>query len=296
MSRHMIIWDEGFSADSVRVYTEDPSVLVISDREDLQVLKEIPEASRAGIYILMGEDNRYVGQASSSVWARINSHNKNKDWWTRVLFFSRVDGHLDKSQLDYLESKLIRQFSAVGFNVDNKDSGNSSYIGPYQRGQAENLLSTVEAILAKDIGLDIFSRKSRSRATPSIQKTVEISVQSIGAEEDPQNIEILALKENSTFVLSSVLAGEFESKYWKQLYIKYFSLNWASKRAIMETDESLNNLFFITSEIAEDRRKFHHDLDDEYSLFVNCSRFELEKRLHKIASAVGDSIKIEENL
>lgn len=83
----MILWDEGSSTDSVRVYTEDPSVLVTSDRADLQVLKEIPEASKPGVYVLMGDHKRYVGQASGSVWSRINSHDKNKDWWTRVLFF-----------------------------------------------------------------------------------------------------------------------------------------------------------------------------------------------------------------
>lgn len=295
MSRHMIIWDEGLSADSVRVYTEDPSVLVISDREDLSILKEIPEASRAGIYILMGEDNRYVGQASSSVWARINSHNKNKDWWTRVLFFSRVDGHLDKSQLDYLESKLIRQFSAAGFNVDNKDSGNSSYIGPYQRGQAENLLSTVEAILAKDIGLDIFSRKSRSRnatVVPKILETVKTLLDETAAQEDSaasESSEIFKL------ILSSSKAGQFETNSWRQLYIKYFGYHWSTNKHLLEADASTNRLYSITNEIEEDKLRLHKPLDETHSLYVNCSRFELEKRLNKIASAVGDSIKIEEN-
>lgn len=291
----MIIWDEGLSADSVRVYTEDPSVLVISDREDLQVLKEIPEASRAGIYILMGEDNRYVGQASSSVWARINSHNKNKDWWTRVLFFSRVDGHLDKSQLDYLESKLIRQFAAAGFNMDNKDSGNSSYIGPYQRGQAENLLSTVEAILAKDIGLDIFSRRPKAKSKIAAAKDYPDSTYLDLDEALKGIIHISAKTDPTKFILFSTLAGNLESKYWKQLYIEYFTFHWRSNKSLIEADESLSKLFFVTAEIAEDRMKFHHSLDEEHSLFVNCSRFELEKRINKIANVVGDSIKIEEN-
>lgn len=291
----MIIWDEGLSADSVRVYTEDPSVLVISDREDLQILKEIPEASRAGIYILMGEDNRYVGQASSSVWARINSHNKNKGWWTRVLFFSRVDGHLDKSQLDYLESKLIRQFAAVGFNMDNKDSGNSSYIGPYQRGQAENLLSTVEAILAKDIGLDIFSRKSRSRSIPAIPKVIEAPIPLEFIAEDSEISSSPAPKDHSKLILSSTLAGEFESNSWRQLYFKYFSRNWVANRSLIEADSKTSLLFDLNRDIDEENKKYYLKLDEIYSIYANCSKAEIEKRLNKIASAVGDSIKIEEN-
>lgn len=296
MSRHMIIWDEGLSADSVRVYTEDPSVLVISDREDLQVLKEIPEASRAGIYILMGEDNRYVGQASSSVWARINSHNKNKDWWTRVLFFSRVDGHLDKSQLDYLESKLIRQFAAVGFNVDNKDSGNSSYIGPYQRGQAENLLSTVEAILAKDIGLDIFSRKSRSRSTPAVPKAIEATKPLLDdLSEISESFPTAASKEPVRLTLTSDLLGDFEGESWRQLYRKYFSQHWIVNRKLLEDDPRAKRLFIVTHEIEEDKVQRYNQIDAVHSLYVNCSRAEIEKRLNQVSSTVGDSIKIEEN-
>jgi hypothetical protein len=290
----MIIWDEGLSADSVRVYTEDPSVLVISDREDLSILKEIPEASRAGIYILMGEDNRYVGQASSSVWARINSHNKNKDWWNRVLFFSRVDGHLDKSQLDYLESKLIRQFAASGFNVDNKDSGNSSYIGPYQRGQAENLLSTVEAILAKDIGLDIFSRKSRSRNVSVISKAVE-NVKTVF--DEATSIESSELSESSEdfkLLLISETAGKLESNSWRQLYIKYFGYHWAANRNLLEVDAESHRVS-ITNEVEEEKLRLHKPLDETYSLYVNYSRSEMEKRLRRVSIAVGDSIKIVEN-
>lgn len=296
MSRHMIIWDEGLSADSVRVYTEDPSVLVISDREDLQVLKEIPEASRAGVYILMGEDNRYVGQASSSVWARINSHNKNKDWWTRVLFFSRVDGHLDKSQLDYLESKLIRQFAAAGFNVDNKDSGNSSYIGPYQRGQAENLLSTVEAILAKDIGLDIFSKKMKVKPRVAVPKVLEIET-TVALESAPspsEDVPKLGV-EKDKIRLTSDFAGLVESESWKWIHYNYVKACWSHDRAAIESEPKLGRSIVRTAEIEESRTHLYTIFDDSHSLYTCLSQSAVKSRLSLAAAAVGDSIKIEEN-
>ncbi|VEI46038.1 Uncharacterised protein [Actinobacillus equuli] len=43
-------------------------------------------------------------------------------------FFGREDGHLDKSQTDYLEKKLIEAFQKTDLTLDNVTSGNTSFI------------------------------------------------------------------------------------------------------------------------------------------------------------------------
>lgn len=298
----MILWDEGLQSDSVRVYTEDPSVLVTANRSDLQVLKNLPEASRAGVYILTGDNQRYVGQASASVWSRISTHDRSKEWWTQVIFFSRVDGHLDKSQLDYLEAKLIRQFADAGFEIDNSNGGNSSYIGPYQRGQAESLLSTVEAILSKDIGLDIFSRKTRPKrkALPMIPQVTEISSIEISPAEVPASVEEnIPIDEEVVpkrigVRLTSELAGTLEATSYRKLFFSYYDLAWRNSSSKIEGDAAAFKHLDITDTIAEKRIHLYRQFDEKYSLYVNYSKAAMLDGLNRVASTIGDSITIEE--
>lgn len=156
MSKHMIIWYEG-DLDSIEVFLNEPTVVVTAKRSDLETLKTLEEARNAGVYVLINDSNmRYVGQASGSVYSRLSNHDKNKLWWDTVIFFGRVDGQLDKSQLDYLENKLIRLFEEKGFTMDNQTAGNQSFIAPYQRGKAESLLSDALNILEHTAKLNIF--------------------------------------------------------------------------------------------------------------------------------------------
>lgn len=286
----MILWDEGDSTDSVRVYTEDPSVLVTSDRANLQVLKEIPEASKPGVYVLMGEQKRYVGQASGSVWSRINSHDKNKDWWTRVLFFSRIDGHLDKSQLDYLEAKLIRQFSSSGFDMENKDSGNLSYIGPYQRGQAESLLSTVESILLKDVGLDIFKKKPVSRAI--IPKPAPVIVVDGSSDTDNQTFDAY-LSSKPSIIVRSELFGTIEGKSGRRIHQSYVQKAWKNHSELLIEKMYGPNLILRTDAIDTERKNLFFYIDDTYSLYVNHSRAGTEGRIMRISEMLDDSVSFE---
>ncbi|MCP1659762.1 GIY-YIG nuclease family protein [Neisseria perflava] len=124
----VIVSDRG--RDNITVYTQEPAFFAIADREDMNALKRLEEANRAGIYILLGDNIRYVGQASRSVYDRLHTHVKAQDktWWNKVIFFGREDGHLDKSQTDYLEKLLIEQFAQTDLTLDNANIGNTSYI------------------------------------------------------------------------------------------------------------------------------------------------------------------------
>ena len=112
MSKNIIVWDDNTDNDSITTIINDPLVVVYFDRKDINKLNDIDESQKPGIYILFGEhNNRYVGQASSSVLSRLKSHDVKKEFWNSALILCREDGRLDKSQLDWIEKRLISKFN-----------------------------------------------------------------------------------------------------------------------------------------------------------------------------------------
>lgn len=193
-------------------------------------------------------------------------------------FFSRIDGHLDKSQLDYLEAKLIRQFTSVGFEMENKDSGNLSYIGPYQRGQAESLLSTVESILLKDVGLDIFKKRAQPKVT--VAKIISSECAEIN----------VVLDEKKIVKLRSENFGEIIEPSWRRIHAEYVKAIWATHKTTLVEKMSGPRFISLTSDIEPERLRLFLPIDDSYSLNCNYSRDGAENRLHRIAETIGDSI------
>ncbi|WP_170243330.1 GIY-YIG nuclease family protein [Streptococcus suis] len=165
MVQHTIIVSDN-GRDSITVYTKEPCFVVIATRTDMNALKNLNEAQKAGIYILLGEEKRYIGQASTSIYSRLYLHNKDRDWWNQVIFFGREDGHLDKSQLDFLESKLIKEFQETGFVLDNATQGNSSWIDKISKIHAENVWNIAQNVLEEVANINIFE-------TPSLENSSE---------------------------------------------------------------------------------------------------------------------------
>lgn len=159
----IIVADNG--QDNITVYTKEPAVITAAHRSDLNALNQLPEAQKAGIYILIGENKRYVGQAATSVYTRLYQHNKEKDWWNQVIFFGREDGHLDKSQLDYLEALLIKEFRDAGFELENATQGNSSWIDKISRIHADNIWNITQNILDEVANIPLFELSTNETAT-----------------------------------------------------------------------------------------------------------------------------------
>ncbi len=155
MVKHIVVVSDN-SHDNITVYTEEPAFVVLADRDDLDKLNTLDEANRAGIYILFGENQRYVGQASKSIISRLMRHNKNFDWWTHVIFFGREDGHLDKSQTDYLENKLISDFNQTTLKLHNQTNGNTSWIDKTSKILAEKLWLIASTILQDVANINIY--------------------------------------------------------------------------------------------------------------------------------------------
>ena len=92
--------------------------VVAAPRSDLAALLKRPEASRTGIYILLGDDPNslggtiaYIGEGDD-VSKRLYLHAKpedqgGKDFWDRAIILTSKDANLTKAHARYLESRLI---------------------------------------------------------------------------------------------------------------------------------------------------------------------------------------------
>lgn len=161
----IIVADNG--QDNITVYTKEPAVVTVAQRSDLNALKQLSEAQKAGLYILIGEQKRYIGQAATSVYTRLYQHHKEKDWWNQVIFFGREDGHLDKSQLDYLEALLIKEFRDAGFELENATQGNSSWIDKISKIHADNIWNITQNVLEDVANIPLFDFSSNQQETES---------------------------------------------------------------------------------------------------------------------------------
>ncbi|STZ76654.1 Uncharacterised protein [Bergeriella denitrificans] len=73
-----------------------------------------------------------------------------------MIFFGREDGHLDKSQTDYLEKLLIGLFRQTDLKLDNVNSGNTSYIDKTSKIKAQNIWDIVLEIMEGVANIQIF--------------------------------------------------------------------------------------------------------------------------------------------
>lgn len=84
---------------------------IACSRKELSELSKREEATRPGVYFLIGndpetgEDSAYVGEAEE-VAKRLKQH-LSKEFWNQVIAFVSKDENLTKAHIKYLEGKLI---------------------------------------------------------------------------------------------------------------------------------------------------------------------------------------------
>lgn len=93
-------------------------------RNKIKDSKDRPELSGTGVYFLFGEDDEgnnvaYIGEAEN-VLSRLNSHLREKDFWTEVVVFTSKDDNLNKAHIKYLEHKLHQLAEKIGrYKINN---------------------------------------------------------------------------------------------------------------------------------------------------------------------------------
>ncbi len=155
--------------DSIVYFEREPAILVSMNRNDLLYLKEQDFATYPAIYVLIGGNKRYVGQvAGQKIAQRLTQHFQNKanDWVESVLFFGRADGKMSKADTDYLERRLIKDFSEKSsYELTNSTKGNKSYIDKLQKAKSDQLYNIAFEILNDIANIDLFGTEKEESNT-----------------------------------------------------------------------------------------------------------------------------------
>nr|WP_243637940.1 GIY-YIG nuclease family protein [Vagococcus bubulae] len=118
------------------------------------------------VYVLIGGNKRYVGQATGqSISLRLSQHflKEDKAWVESVLFFARSDGKMSKAVTDYLERRLIQDFQEKSdYEMMNSTTGNSSYIDKLQKAKSDQLYGTVFEIIDEIANIDLLGTSEDS--------------------------------------------------------------------------------------------------------------------------------------
>lgn len=90
--------------------------VLLSSRTQLREALKRPEASRPGVYLLIGENENgallYIGEGDD-ISQRIKNHDAKKEWWSTAIFITSSGDQLNKAHARYLESRLIEKAKQV---------------------------------------------------------------------------------------------------------------------------------------------------------------------------------------
>jgi len=115
--------------------------------------KNRKEFDQAGIYILFGYDEEddlptlYIGQGDG-VKNRIESHDKNKEFWDKVLVFVSSNNGLNRAHITWIEWALIQQAQSVSrCKLDNSATPSEPVLTESEKADTQEFLNEILSIL-----------------------------------------------------------------------------------------------------------------------------------------------------
>lgn len=134
-------------------------------RESINDLISRADCKKYGVYLLLSDQQVYVGQASD-LERRTKQHLSDKDWWTQVILMTTKDDSFNASDIDYLESRLIDLAANAGkSDSDNKKRGNPQKVDEFRQAELEQYLE--EALfLLELVGIRVFKKEQRKTRKP----------------------------------------------------------------------------------------------------------------------------------
>lgn len=192
------------------------------------------EAGRPGVYMLYG--NRidpgessvlYIGEGDP-VSERLKSHGIKKDFWTEAFVFTSKDEYLTKTQVKYLESKLINLAKeAKRVELDNVNASSVPTISEVDEAEVQQFLDAIQ-LLVRVLNLPFFDPLSYHSKPPKDDEIIyEYSVKG--------HLGRMAIR-NGKYVLlaGSTAAKEFRTSASQN--IKRYRLSLEEDGAIVDGD------------------------------------------------------------
>lgn len=172
-----------------------------------------PEASKTGVYLLVGEAEEtgglpqvYVGEGDN-VGVRIASHNRDKEFWDKVFLITSKDTNLTKSHVRFLEMKLLalirKEARATAINSTAPDT---IQLPEAETSDMQKIMYELQVLLPT-LGLDFV----RASPKPSVRTSYEspnledflVSDPTAGHERFGQQRPTVVGAESPTFVLTA---------------------------------------------------------------------------------------------
>jgi|TARA_B110000114_G_C15022002_1_gene369284 hypothetical protein len=149
------------------------------------------ELSRAGIYILVGQEEGdelpklYIGQGDG-VKNRIEDHSKKKPFWDRALIFVSSNDSLNRAHITWLEWALIERAQRIGrYNLDNSAIPNEPGLTESEKADTQEFLDEILSILPL-VEVNAFEQPKKIESAPNqisksdVEDTVVVPAQAEG--------------------------------------------------------------------------------------------------------------------
>lgn len=181
--------------------------VLMTPRTQIATALARPEASYAGIYLLLGEQEgeplAYIGEGED-ISARIRSHDVKKDWWTSAILITAAANKLNKAHVRYLEARLIGEAKSIGrMPLENSVAPSLPSLSEADQGKMEAFLENLLVVLPA-VRVDMFIQRARSATKPAVAAPVATLAES-GArfvvESRKHGITAHAVLENGEFVV-----------------------------------------------------------------------------------------------
>lgn len=192
--------------DGVRVIEKDNwlGVGLVCPRARFQDAKSRPEFNKPGVYVLLGPSDEsdlpkvYIGQGDTAL-PRLEQHFSKKDFWTSLILFVSQTDFLDKTRIEYLESRLcVLAGEAKRCVLDNKQTPQPPTLSEAAQAAVNGFLEEMLPIYPL-LGVTAFER-------PQVMR-LEVTRYVLRA----RGIEARGYEEGSGFVVlaGSQVAGDF---------------------------------------------------------------------------------------
>lgn len=154
---------------------------LVAARSGYQALRDRAEVAGPGIYVLVGPAESaahahriYIGE-TDVLRPRLDSHFKNKDFWTRVIVFTSKDANLNKAHVRYLESRLITLArSARRAEVENSAESSLPSLSEADRADMETFLDDM-LLLYPVVGLTAFEAPNAAPSREAANEPLHLS-------------------------------------------------------------------------------------------------------------------------
>lgn len=211
------------------------------------------EASYAGIYLLLGDQNgepfAYIGEGED-IGARIRQHDVKKEWWTSAVLVTASANKLNKAHVRYLEARLISYAKTIGHTpLDNLTAPVLPSLSEADIAKMEAFLENLLIVLPA-VRVDMFiqrARPGRPTASSALARTIT-ALQQTGTggtrfvlESRKHGLRASALLTDGEFVVEAGSLSRFE---WTGLdHHTYASLYAELRRSGVLTEDGAHCVF-----------------------------------------------------